>query len=94
MYRVYVRYEMKPGMREDFLSAVAGAGLRQAVLAEKGCRQYDYFRDVDDPDVLLLAELWDSREDQQVHMGQPHMAALPRLKEQYVRQTALECHEL
>ena len=33
MYRVYVRYNMKPGAREGFLEALAGIGLRQAVLA-------------------------------------------------------------
>ena len=94
MYRVYVRYNMKPGAREGFLEALAGIGLRQAVLAEEGCLGYDYYRAVDDPDVLLLAELWESREAQQVHLKQPHMQALPALKEQYILETKLETFDL
>ena len=44
MYRVYVRYNMKPGAREGFLEALAGMGLRKAVLAEEGCLGYDYYQ--------------------------------------------------
>ena len=64
------------------------------MLAEAGCLQYDYFRGVDDPDVVLLAELWESREAQQVHLKQPHMQALPALKEQYILETKLETFDL
>ena len=94
MYRIYVHYHMKPGAGEGFLSQVEAMGLRRAVLAEAGCLQYDYFRGVDDPDVVLLAELWESREAQQVHLKQPHMQALPALKEQYILETKLETFDL
>ena len=94
MYRVYVRYNMKPGAREGFLEALAGIGLRKAVLAEEGCLGYDYYRAVDDPDQVLLAELWTDRRAQQVHLEQPHMRAMPAIKEEFVRQTGLETFEV
>ena len=94
MYRVYVRYNMKPGAREGFLEALTGMGLRKAVLAEDGCLGYDYYRAVDDPDQVLLAELWTDRRAQQIHLEQPHMRAMPAIKEEFVRQTGLETFEV
>ena len=32
MFRVYVRYDLKPGVREEFLSRLESIGLRRAVL--------------------------------------------------------------
>ena len=94
MYRVYVRYNMKPGAREGFLEALAGMGLRKAVLAEEGCLGFDYYRAVDDPDVLMLVELWKDRAAQQLHLTLPHMQALPPVKEQYVLETKLEAYDI
>ena len=94
MFRVYVRYDLKPGVREEFLSRLESIGLRRAVLAEAGCLQYDYYRAVDDPDQVLLAELLADRRAQQIHLEQPHMRAMPAIKEEYVRQTGLETFEV
>ena len=47
--------QAKPGMREQFLEEIAEA--QKAVRKEDGCLQYDYFRSVDDPDLLLLVEM-------------------------------------
>ena len=35
MYKVYVRYDMKPGAREGFLEKLADMGLRKAVLPRR-----------------------------------------------------------
>ena len=69
-------------------------GLRKAVLAEEGCLGYDYYRAVDDPDVLMLVELWKDRAAQQLHLTLPHMQALPPVKEQYVLETKLEANDI
>ena len=94
MYHIYVTYTAKPGTREEFLEQIAALGLRQAVLAEEGCLGYDYYRAVDDPDQVLLAELWADRRAQQIHLEQPHMRAMPAIKEEFVRQTGLETFEV
>ncbi len=94
MYHIYVTYTAKPGTREEFLEQIAALGLRQAVLAEEGCLGYDYYRAVDNPDQVLLVERWESPAHQQAHLNQPHMQALPGLKERYILDTSLERYEL
>lgn len=51
-----VIYTAKPGMREAFLNDVKARGILQLILDEKGCRRYEYFASVQNPDTLLLAE--------------------------------------
>lgn len=90
MLGIQVTYMMKPGMREEFLSRVAACGIQSAVRREKGCLQYDYFRSVDDPDLLLLLERWTDAESQRLHMEQPHMKELATIKDHCVAQVSLE----
>ena len=54
-----VTYTMKPGLRAEFLREVSEHGIQKAVLAEEGCLQYQYFEAVDEPDKLLLVELYE-----------------------------------
>ena len=39
---------------------------------------------------MLLVERWESREKQQIHLTQPHMAKMKGIKERFVESTALE----
>ena len=89
-----VTYQMKPGKREEFLAAVAQCGVQEDIRREEGCLQYDFFLSVEDGDKLLLVEKWTSREAQQIHMTQPHMARLMAAKEQYVETVTLETYDL
>lgn len=93
-YALNVTYTVKPGQREEYLSALAANGLREKVLAEEGCVQYDYFLPVHHPDQVLLLEKWASPESQQAHVKQPHMAVLAGLKERYVECTDIERYPL
>ena len=43
--------------------------------AEAGCLQYDLHQDNEDPARFLFYENWESREQWQVHMNAPHLAA-------------------
>lgn len=58
---LFVIYTAKPGMREAFLNDVKSSGILQLILDEKGCRRYEYFASVQNPDTLLLAETWKMR---------------------------------
>ena len=84
-----VTYTAKPGMRETFLRALAARGVSEAVRAEEGCLQYDFYLSIDSADEILLLERWTSAEAQQVHLTQPHMAAQRELKEQYLDRTVV-----
>lgn len=94
MLGLNVTYIMKPGMGEEFLRRLEEGKFRQAVLAEDGCLGYDYYRSVEDEDILLLVERWTDLQAQQAHLQQPHMALIRSAKDACVAETRLESYEL
>ncbi len=94
MYKIYVIYKCFPGKREVFLNKVKDAKLDEAIRAEDGCLQYEYFlADGNETDILLL-ETWATKEHQKIHYTQPHMKDLGDLKEEYVESVTLGEYEL
>lgn len=91
---INVTYRLKSGAREEFLSALEERKVRELVLAEAGCLQYDYYRSAHRPDEVLLVERWESADAQALHMTQPHMALLAQLKEQLVEDVSLVRYQL
>ena len=89
MYTIYVVFKCHPGKREAFVERVNAEGIRAAVLAEKGCHRYDYYLSAQDASELLLVEAWETKEDQQVHLTQPHMDTLHAFKGDYIETTTL-----
>ena len=94
MYTIYVKFTCLPQKREAFVERVRSEGIYDAILKEDGCLRYDYFYSEKDPDALLLIEAWESEKHQQIHIGQPHMAALRALKDEYISDTKLGEFEL
>ena len=90
--KVLVTYKMKPGHRAAFLADTAA--IRPQILAEDGCLQYDYFASAEDENKVLLVEQWTSRDAQQIHLTQPHMAGIRQAKEDHVIDTALELFDI
>lgn len=93
-FGINVTYHTKPGKRQDLLDGLSAAGIRDAVRAEAGCLQYDYYLSVSDPDEVLLVERWESQEAQKLHLTQPHMDRVKQLKERFVERTTLVSYEL
>ena len=89
MLILHVRYDIKPGEKENFVAAVKAAGIDAASRAEEGCRQYDYFYAAQAEDQVLLVEVWDSQEAQQAHTDTAHFQKLGGIKEQYVVKTTV-----
>ena len=89
-YLVLITYLAKPGCKETFVAAVTEAGILEKIRQEDGCIQYGYFYPVDREDTILLIEEWKSEEHQKVHMTQPHMAELMKLKAEYILDTKAE----
>lgn len=94
IFGLNVTYKMKPGMREEFLTALAESGLPEIFRQEEGCLQYSYFRSVEDEDILLLVERWTDRKFQQLHVQTPHIPKLAAIKERCVLDTTLETYDL
>jgi len=68
---------------------VQETGVLDAIRAEDGCIKYDYYLSEKDPNELLLVEQWESKQHQQVHITQPHMATLRTFKDDYIANTLL-----
>lgn len=89
MYRIYVVFQCKSGKREAFIKKLHEENIVSMVRAEDGCLCYDYYFSEKDPDEILLIEAWTTKEHQQIHIEQPHMARLREIKEDYVVSTTL-----
>ena len=89
MYTIYVQFKCFPKKREAFVKAVKEEGILSAIRAEDGCLRYNYYFSEADENELLLIEAWESKQHQQIHIGQPHMARLRALKGDYITDTKL-----
>ena len=69
------------------------SGLRNDVLAEDGCLQYDYFLPVGKEDCVLLIEHWRDQSALDKHSAGEPMAKLKALKASYDLVTTLERFE-
>lgn len=94
MLTLLVKYTAKPGCREKYADEVLSSGLLDAIRAEEGCLHYDYYFSVQEKNVILLIEQWESEALQQAHMRHPNMARLKELKEAYIDGTMLQKAEL
>ena len=94
MYSIYVVYKTLPGHRADFIRELNESGVAAAVRAEDGCIRYDYYLSEKDENEILLIEGWETKEHQQIHVTQPHIATLKALKEKHVTDTKLGEFEL
>ena len=89
MYTIYVKFQCLPGKREAFIQKVKDTGVLAAILAEDGCIKYDYYLSDKNADEILLVEQWESKQHQQIHLEQPHMALLREFKSDYIADTVL-----
>ena len=82
--KLHVTYTAKPGCREQFVRKIVTEGILTAIRNEEGCLAYDYYFSAQDENVVLLIERWASEAHLHVHLTQPHMAALRKIKESYI----------
>ena len=89
MYYFYVVNTAKNGCREKFVEELNAQGISKAIREEKGCLKYDFYFAENNPDELLLVENWESHEDQQVHLTQPHMDTFRAIKAKYIESSKM-----
>ena len=89
MYTIYVKFDCLPKKREAFIQKVKDTGILDSIRAEDGCIKYDYYLSESDPNELLLIEQWKTKQHQQIHIEQPHMARLREFKDDYITKTIL-----
>ena len=83
MLTLNVYYRCHPGKRDAFYKELCDLGIHALSNSEKGNVKYDYFLDLQDPDVLLLVETWTTPELQQAHCQTETFAKLQALKAQF-----------
>ena len=89
MYTIYVKFICHPQKRKDFIQKMKETGILDAIRAEDGCHKYDYYLSEKDPDEILLIEQWETKQHQQVHIKQPHMAQMRTFKGDYITDTVI-----
>lgn len=89
MYTIYVKFTCIPGKREAYIQKIKDEGILTAIRGEDGCIKYDYYLSEEDANEILLIEQWETRQHQQTHLSQPHMALLRQFKGDYVTDTVL-----
>lgn len=94
MYFLNVTFQTKEGKREAYLEKIKALGIDEKVRNEKGCIKYDYYFADGDKNELLLVEIWESKEDQQIHIEQEHMKLLRSFKNDYVISTELKAFDM
>ena len=86
---LFVTYHAKPACSESFVRFLEDSGAASLVRAEDGCIRYDYYLSTSDPNEVLLFEEWESKEKQEIHMTQPHIALIKEAKEKYIIDASL-----
>ncbi|MBR4881104.1 MAG: antibiotic biosynthesis monooxygenase, partial [Clostridia bacterium] len=89
MYSIYVKFTCHEGKREAFVEKMRSEGILDAVRNEDGCIRYDYYFSEKEPLELLLIEQWETKQHQQIHIGQPHMASMREFKGDFITNTVL-----
>ena len=88
-YTIYVVFDCFEGKREAFVEKVKAEGLVDAIRSEDGCIRYDFYFSEKNKNEILLIEEWESKEKQQIHVNQPHMATFREIKKDYIGNTTL-----
>lgn len=90
-FTILVIYKAKyDGAREKYVKELTEKGVLDAIRAENGCLNYEYYYSNEDKCVLALYEKWESAEHQRVHMTQPHMALAMEIKSKYIESAELK----
>lgn len=72
-YVVLVEFRLKSGSRGDFRLLV-DENARMSARMEAGCRRFDVIEPADDPDSVLLYEIYDNRAAFDAHVASRHYA--------------------
>ena len=71
MIYVVATTQVKPESRDDFIK---GAKVNiEATRKEKGCISYESHSSIHDPNLFVVVERWESRDDLNAHGKAPHM---------------------
>jgi autoinducer 2-degrading protein len=73
-YVILVDFLLKPGSKAEFRRAI-DVNAQASCATERGCSQFDVVEPRDDPDRIILYEIYDDRAAFEEHLKTPHLAA-------------------
>lgn len=88
--RLIVTYYAKENMREKFMKELMTSGVVDTIRQEDGCIFYDYYLSMQDKNIVLLLEKWESQEKLDHHLAAEHINLLRAIKEKYIEKTELQ----
>lgn len=76
-------YTGKNGSARRFVEEMERSGTASKIRAESGNERYAYFFSNDDPETVLLIDIWKNQQALDLHHASPMMAEIARLREKY-----------
>lgn len=80
---VNLYYTGKNGSARKFAQEMEASGTADLIRRESGNERYAYFFPMDDPETVLLIDIWRDQESLDLHHASPMMEAIARLREKY-----------
>ena len=74
---ILLRYRGKEGSTLLFSREMHESGLMEEIRKEEGNVRYEHYRSLEDPEVLLLVDSWESQEALDLHHASPIMEGSP-----------------
>ncbi len=83
MITVNLYYTGKNGNARKFAEEMESSKTADMIRAEKGNIRYEYFFPMNDPEMVLLIDAWESQEAIDAHHASPMMQTIAKLREKY-----------
>ncbi len=80
---VNILYTGTGGSARKFAEDMTKSGLVDKIRAEKGNLRYEYFLPMDDPESVLLIDVWENEEALDLHHKSAEMKEIAALREKY-----------
>ena len=83
MITVNLYYRGTNGSARAFAEEMEESGIADAIRAEEGNLRYQYFQPLDDPETILLIDVWTDQTAIDAHHASPMMNQLAALRGKY-----------
>lgn len=80
---INIRYTGQNGSARKYVEEMESSGIADRIRAVDGCLGYDYFFPADDPEGLLLIDIWENQEALNRYHASPAMQEAAALREKY-----------
>jgi quinol monooxygenase YgiN len=77
-------YNIKPGLRDEFMKIIYDEGILKATRAENGNIGYDYYYPYESDTEVFFLERWENRDCWEAHKVAPHIQKLQTIKDKYL----------